>query len=90
MLIHKSFRYRVYPTEEQIARVAQWESALRFLWNLALEQRLMGLSRPKDERIFPTAFDQQEELTDLRKELPWLADIPRNVCNQLLVDLDEA
>jgi putative transposase len=90
VLIQKSFRYRVYPTKEQIARIAQWENALRFLWNLALEQRLMGLSRPKDERIFPTAFDQQEELTDLREELPWLADVPRNVCNQLLIELDKA
>ena len=50
----------------------------------------MGLSRPKDERVFPTAFDQINELTELRAELPWLADVPRNVCSQLLVELDKA
>ena len=90
MLVHKGFRYRVYPTPEQEARLASWESALRFLWNLALEQRRMGLARPKDERVYPTAFDQINELTDLRAELPWLADVPRNVCAQLLVELDKA
>jgi putative transposase len=86
----KTFRYRVYPTVSQVERFGQWESALRWLWNLANEQRLLGLSRPKDERVFPTAFDQINELTELRAALPWLADVPRNVCAQLLVELDRA
>jgi len=88
MLIHKAFRYRVYPTEQQVARLAQWDSALRFLWNLALEQRLMGMHRT--DKRYPTAFDQMRELTPLRAELPWLADVPRDVCAQLLVELDKA
>jgi putative transposase len=88
--IHKGFRYRIYPTPEQEARLVSWESALRSLWNLALEQRRMGLARPKDERIYPTAFDPTNELTDLRAELPWLADVPRNVCAQVIVELDKA
>ncbi len=86
----KAFRYRVYPTASQIERFDRWERALRFLWNLALEQRLLGLDRPKGERIYPSAFDQMLELTELRKELPWLSDVPRNVCAQLLVELDKA
>jgi putative transposase len=86
----KAFRYRVYPTPEQVIRLNAWDDALRFLWNLALEQRRLGLSRPKDERIYPTAFDQINELTELRAVLPWLADVPRNVCSQLLVELDRA
>ena len=88
--IGKAFRYRVYPTSKQIARLGAWEGALRFLWNLALEQRLMGLVRPHDDRRYPTAFDQINQLTELRAELPWLADVPRNVCAQLLVELDRA
>lgn len=90
MIVHKSFRYRVYPTREQEARLARWEGALRFLWNIAHEQRVMGLDRPRGERRFHTAFDQINELTELRRELPWLADVPRNVCAQLLVELDKA
>lgn len=86
----KGFRYRVYPTPEQVARVNAWEGALRFLWNLGLEQRKLGLARPQDERRYPTAFDQINELTELRAALPWLADVPRNVCSQLLVELDRA
>ena len=86
----KAFRYRVYPTDAQIERLGAWESALRWLWNLALEQRKMGLARPRDERVFPTAFDQQKEMTELRALAPWLADVPRHVCGQLLVELDKA
>lgn len=90
MIVRKAFRFRVYPTTEQVARITAWENALRWLWNLANEQRLAGYARPRDERRFPTAFDQMRELTELRAELPWLADVPRNVCAQLLVDLDKA
>src|SRR5690242_21746151 len=86
----KAFRYRIYPTREQEARLLRWEASQRWLWNLALEQRRMGLARPRDERIFPTAFDQINELTDLRAAAPWLADVPRNVSAQLLVELDKA
>jgi putative transposase len=88
--ISKAFRFRVYPTPAQVARLGAWDDALRFLWNLALEQRRIGLARPRDERVFPTAFDQMKELTELRAALPWLADVPRNVCAQLLVELDRA
>jgi putative transposase len=90
VLVRKSFRYRIYPTTVQTAILLAWESALRWLWNLANEQRRSGLARPKDERRFPTAFDQINELTELRATLPWLAAAPRNVCAQLLVELDKA
>ena len=90
MRIVKAFRFRVYPTPEQVDRLHAWQSALRFLWNLALEQRRIGLSRCGDDKRYLTAFDQIHELTRLRAELPWLADVPRNVCNQLLVELDRA
>lgn len=90
MIIHRAYRYRIYPTPEQAARIGAWVGALRFLWNLAHEQRLMGLAHARDFRHYFTAFDQINELADLRAELPWLADVPRNACAQLLVELDRA
>jgi putative transposase len=90
LVIRKAFRYRVYPTVEQEARLRQWEGAQRFLWNLAHEQRLMGLARPNGEKRYPTAFDQINELKPLRAEHDWLADVPRDSQAQLLVELDKA
>ena len=87
MLIRRGFRYRIYPTPEQEARLRQWEGGLRALWNVANEQRLISLGRGAR---MPSAFDQINQLTELRAEVPWLADVPRNVCAQLLVDLDAA
>src|SRR5829696_4674545 len=85
---HKGFKFRIYPNEKQQSRLLAWESTLRFLWNLALEQRKLGLDPPA--RCYPTAFDQINELTELRAQLPFLADVPRNVGAQLLVELDKA
>jgi putative transposase len=90
VVTRKAFRYRVYPSVDQQEQIGRWEHALRFLWNLANEQRLLGLAKPRDERKFYTAFDQINELTGLRADLPWLAEVPRNVCAQLLVELDKA
>ena len=90
MVVHKVFRFRIYPTIEQAERLDRWSDALRFLWNLANEQRLIGYARPQGYRVYLTAFDQANELTELRAELPWLADVPRNVSVQLLVELDKA
>lgn len=90
MILHQGFHYRIYPTVEQAARLDQWNDALRFLWNLAHEQRLVGLAHSRGYRRYFTAFDQINELTGLRTELPWLADVPRNVTEQLFINLDQA
>lgn len=90
MIIYKGFRFRAYPTSEQLLQINAWGHGLRFLWNIANEQRLIGLSRPRDERVFSTAFDQMRNTTELRAEVSWLRDIPRNACNQLLIELDKA
>jgi putative transposase len=90
MMIRKTFRYRVYLSPEQDERARRWEGTLRFVWNLALEQRLLGLSRLKGAKIYRTAFDQINELKALRAEADWLADVPRNVMAQILVELDKA
>lgn len=90
MLIQKGFRFRVYPTREQEERLLRWESALRFLWNLANEQYRLGSARPKGERVYPSAFGQQRELTELRAEHDWLADVSRQAGASVLARLHDA
>ncbi len=91
VLLQRAYRFRVYPTAKQAARLAQWDGALRFLWNVALEQRLQAHGRRcGPDKRYPTAFDQINELTELRAMLPWLADVPRDACAQVLVELDAA
>ena len=87
VLIRRSYRFRIYPTPEQVAQVSGWENGLRWLWNVMHAERIHKL---ESECKQPTAFDQINGLTTLRKKLPWLAEVPRNVCAQVIVELDKA
>lgn len=90
MKFFKTFKFRAYPSPSQEARVSSWMDALRSLWNVAHEQRLLGLNKSASERKFYGAFEQINQLTELRSAFPWLADVPRNACAQVLVELDKA
>lgn len=85
----RTYVYRVYPSPAQQQRLMRWEGACRFLWNIAHEQRLLGLIRPRGAKVYPTVFDQARELTELRAEHPWLADVPRHASQAILNRLGE-
>jgi putative transposase len=40
--------------------------------------------------VYPTAFDQGKELTQLRKQAEWINDVPRHVCVSILDRLEKA
>lgn len=65
--------YRMYPTPAQAERLSQWVGAVRFVYNLALEQR-RTFWRPGRRFDYVT---QGREVTALRAEADWLADVPR-------------
>ena len=60
--------------------------ASRFVYNLALEQR-MDWWRPGRRFSF---YQQSRELSDLRRDLDWLAAVPRAPLQFALRDLDQA
>jgi putative transposase len=90
VIINKTFKYRIYPNKATVSRLILWISALKWLWNLANEQYILGISRPKGERIYPTVFSQGKELTLLRKEADWINDVPRHACVAILDRLQNA
>ena len=97
MIIQRAYRFRVYPTVAQIERMGRWRASLRWLWNLALEQRRYGLQRQAkigkgghDERVFLSYFDQAKEMTPICEVDERLADVPSVCRQQVLRDLDLA
>lgn len=101
--LRKVFRYRIYPSKAQTKRLLEWENALRFLWNIALEQWLMasrhwGQHTQVDPETGvwtnrwrkPELKQQRDELRELVRELPWLADLPFRVCDEVLQDLNRS
>ena len=90
MLVNKTFKFRAYPDKPTVDTFDRWNCALKYLWNLSHEQRKIGISRPRGEKIYPSYFSQNRELTDLRKQADWVAEVPRHICSQILMNLDLA
>jgi putative transposase len=90
-MVHRAYRYRMTPTAEQAARFAQITGTVRFVYNLALEQRetwWRQYKRHTGRHI--SYFGQSGELTQLRAEVDWIAGVPREALDQALGDLDRA
>lgn len=86
MLISRAHVYRLTLTPEQEARLSQWIGAVRFVYNLAWEQR-RDWYRPGRSFNFAT---QGREVTALRDEVEWIRDVPVDSLHQALRDLDRA
>ena len=91
---HVAYRFRAYPTLAQLAVLEKWQHAQRALWNSANAQRLERLSRPGYDMLRPkrylSAFDQHVELTECRRALDWLREVPQMLQQDLLTQLDRA
>jgi putative transposase len=91
MINRKAALFRLYPTPEQAAQMAQIAGACRFVYNLALEQRRDWWRQHKAETGHNISFAGQcRELTALRSEVDWLKAAPIHALQQALRDLDRA
>lgn len=86
MVIRKAHVYRLDPTPEQDHTLGQWVGAVRFAYNISLEQR-KEWGRPGRTINFAT---QCREITALRAEYDWLRDVPVHPLQQAVRDLDRA
>jgi putative transposase len=86
VLIRKAHVCRLYPTPAQAATLGRWVGAVRFTYNLALEQR-RDWYRPGRRFNFAT---QCREVTALRAEVDWIRDVPVHPLQQAMKDLDRA
>jgi putative transposase len=89
--MHRGFAYRLEPTSAQAATLAQWVGATRFVYNLALEQRrdFWRQYRRQTGRSI-TWQSQSREVSDLRREVDWLAEVPRSALETALKELERA
>lgn len=85
MIVQRAYVYRLEPTLEQEAFLAQTAGACRVLYNLALEQRMMW----KPGKPI-TLKKQSQELTELREKVEWMKAAPVHALQSALKDLDRA
>jgi transposase len=80
-------RFRLCPTPEQVIVLERHCADARFVWNLALEQRMLHRIRLRPS---PSYVEQSRQMTEARADNPWLADGSHVVQQQALRDLDQA
>ncbi len=90
-MIYRAFRYKLSPTIEQEAQLAQFVGVVRLVYNAALKQRLIWWRHYKRETGKSLNYvAQSRELTALRSEFDWIAAVPACCQQQALRDLDQA
>ncbi len=86
-VIHKSYKYRIYPTKEQEVLIEKHFGCCRFVFNKFLNER-------KEEYLsngnLLNYYDNAKSLTEMKKELLWLKDINSQSLQSSLKHLDIA
>ena len=98
MKIMRAYKYRLYPTAEQEARLSAWVAAVRTVYNAALEQR-KTYGRPKgtDPHYRDCRFSSFRQISEIKlrqlkhdEDLCWITDAPAQSFVHALRDLDKA
>lgn len=87
--MHKGFKIRLYPTQEQEKQLWKTINAVRWTWNWALS---LQMERFRNSEKLLSVYDMAKELTKFRNlgENAWLLDVAKNSCKRVLFDLNEA
>lgn len=81
------YKFRLYPNAEQAEQIQRTFGCCRFVYNHYLEQRQTAY---KETGKAPTRFQQDKDLTGLKKALPWLKDVDATALQKSIQNLDAA
>ncbi|MCF8011647.1 MAG: IS200/IS605 family element transposase accessory protein TnpB [Clostridiales bacterium] len=85
--MHKSFKFRLYPTGEQTTLINKTIGCCRYVYNHFLNRRIQLYQEEAKSLNYSGCC---KELTGLKKELPWLKEVDSMALQQSLKDLDSA
>ena len=85
MKIHRAYKFRLYPTKEQIVLIRKTFGCTRFVYNYCLDL--------KRNNKYLTKFDLMKEMPRLKKEYPFLKEVDsmslQNTITDLMVGFDK-
>src|SRR6476646_2594709 len=84
--VHKTYQYKLTPTPEQERQLGRVLGLCRWLYNTALEQRIIAWQRA---HISVSRFQQEAELKDIRAAMPEYGAIHSHVVQDVLARLDK-
>ena len=82
-----SYKFRIYPNREQQTLIQKTFGCARYVYNHFLAQRI---AEYKTTGKGPTRFQQDKELTSMKKELPWLCEVDATALQSSVQTLDVA
>jgi putative transposase len=84
----KSYKYRIYPTQDQKELLSRIFGQVRFVYNLGLETKIQAYTGNKKHL---SCFDLNKQITDLKKnECEWLKECPSQALQMSMANLDNA
>lgn len=87
----RTYKYRLYPTADQAEKLAEFSRVVRFVYNLALEQRRDFWRQYKRATGKTLSYATQcLQLTELRRGNDWIEAVPSSLQQCALRDLDKA
>lgn len=85
--MNQAFKYKLYPTKEQVVLLNQITGSTRWLWNYMLD---LNKKKYDSEKKFIFMYDMHKFLPDLKKQHDWLKLAPGQALQQKCTDLDRA
>lgn len=85
--MRKTFKYRIYGSQQTIAKAEYWLDLCRFLYNCALEERI---DYYKHGYGTLHKYAQIKEITEMKQELPEYKNVHAQTLQQVIERLDEA
>lgn len=84
MKVHKGYKFRLVPTEEQKVKINKTLGCCRFVYNSMLDRRIKAYQRRGESMSY---IDTQNLLPQMKTYLPWLAEVDSQAlkysCRQL-------
>ena len=82
-----SYKFRLYPNTEQESLIQRTFGCARFVYNHFLSERI---TQYRETGKSPTRFQQDKELTQLKKSVEWLKEVDATALQSSLQSLDAA
>jgi putative transposase len=83
----QAYKYRMYPSHEQVVLLMSHIHACRFVYNNSLEQKIRAYEQ-EDRKL--SCFDLNNRLPALKEEHPWLKDVNSQSLQSTNKNLDNA
>ena len=85
--LNYTYKFRIYPNKQQKKLIEKTFGCCRFVYNYFLNKRMKTYEKSKETLNFYSCCKQ---LTELKKELPWLKEADSTSLQSSLKDLDTA